>query len=274
MRRSASATCDYFGIGENSLLLCPLSADYIAGKMMIVRAIVSGAALIVEPPSNQPVKEDYDVIDLLPVVPSQIRHLVQSPDKIKRVRKLLIGGAALSPADEQSLLDACVDAYVSYGMTETCSHVALRRVGQSVYRPINGISFSVDNDGCLIVNAPEFSFKSLTTNDIVDLRDDNSFSWIGRRDNVINSGGIKVFPEIIEQKISPLLGADAKFYITKRHDPLWGESPVLVIERNSAVANLENSLAAILTPPERPKGIIVIETLPTTDNGKVLRRLP
>ena len=176
MRLSAEATCRYFGIGPESRLVLPLSPSYIAGKMMIVRALTSGAELWIEEPSMSPLKRDYGHIDLLPVVPSQLPTLLQSP-YVTEVRNLIVGGGALDPETELQLAACNLKAYATYGMTETCSHVALRDItaGDEHFHALPGISFTTDERECLVIEAPHYSFRSLTTNDTVELIDNSRF---------------------------------------------------------------------------------------------------
>lgn len=182
---SATATCRYFSLTSDSVLVCPLSADYIAGKMMIVRALVSGAALSMINPSNRPDLERFDRITLLPVVPSQLQSLLENGSLAKKVTNLLVGGSPVSEEIEHRISIAGYNAFASYGMTETCSHVALRRFGDQFFEALPGIVFSTDIDSCLSISAPLFSFKSLQTNDIVNLADSTHFRWIGSRKGFI-----------------------------------------------------------------------------------------
>lgn len=224
MRVSAESTNRFFNISRDSRLYCPLSADYIAGKMMIVRALVACASLWMEPPSNDIKLTDCDAVDLIAVVPSQVPSLLAHAGK-KHIGNILVGGAQLSHKLAEEISAAKINAYVSYGMTETCSHVALRKVGDGegeVYEGMSDISFAVDDRDCLVIKSDKRSFGELHTNDIVRLVDDRHFEWKGRYDNVINSGGIKVFPEEIEQLIREVIPADIEFYVTRGEDDKWG----------------------------------------------------
>ncbi|MDE6757049.1 MAG: AMP-binding protein [Muribaculaceae bacterium] len=276
MVTSAISTNIFFNITDKSSMLCPLSANYIAGKMMIVRAMLSGANLWIEKPGNTPVCQDYGNIDLIAVVPSQVQHLLNNPDIFKRLKHILIGGAAVPRELSNRITALGVNAYVSYGMTETCSHVALRRIGKSsdeIYEAMSDICFSTDSRGCLIVKSEKRSFHSLTTNDIIDLIDDKHFIWVGRFDNVINSGGIKVYPEEIEKQIQCLIPEDMEYYISKCRDDKWGEVPVLVLSKNveNAKKMLEDIRNIVKSKAERPAGIIV-RNIEYTSTGKIIRQ--
>lgn len=276
MVASALSTNKFFGIKSSSKLLCPLSADYIAGKMMIVRAIVSGAQLWMEAPSNTPIQRDYGQIDLIAVVPSQLNHILTDNSRKSQVQNFLIGGAQLPSDSARQIIEVGVNAYVSYGMTETCSHVALRKIvnlTDEIYEAMSDISFSQDQRDCLIIHSDIRSFKELLTNDIVELIDERHFVWIGRADNVINSGGIKIYPEDVEQQIQSLLPAEIEYYIAKSTDEKWGEVPVLVISKD--IVESDNLLNAIRNhvklKAQRPARIIVAD-IEHTSSGKIIRR--
>jgi len=276
MVASARSTNRYFGITPYSTLLCPLSADYIAGKMMIVRAIVSGAELWLEVPTNHPVQNDYGIVNLISVVPSQIPYLLDRKDNLAKLRTILIGGAQLPIQLSERITEAGIDAYVSYGMTETCSHVALRKVRSSepeIYEAMPDISFSKDNRDCLVINSKTRSFKELYTNDIVQLMDSRHFLWKGRLDNVINSGGIKVYPEEIEQQIRTVMPRNLEFYIAKSDDEKWGEVPVLIVSEDIADkdALLKAARNAVHHKAQRPAKVIYDEIRHTT-SGKIIRK--
>ena len=242
MEASARLTNDFFDITCRSVMLLCLSPDYIAGKMMIVRALLSGADLLVVTPSS-----------------------------------LIIGGAPLSPGTEVELEKLPVDMYATYGMTETVSHVALRRIGDSLslYCALDGISFSIDERNCLIIHAPHFSVKEFVTNDVVELVDSRNFRWIGRYDHVINTGGIKVFPELIEKKIAGLF--TRRFFVTSCDDLKWGESVALVIEGEALSLEQEKILLekirAKVNKYEFPRKVLYVQKFKETSSGKVIRNI-
>lgn len=273
MRISAESTCRFFGLGPKSVLGLVLPAEYIAGKMVAVRAEVCGGILYSEIPSSFPLSQDGvpEVIDLLSVVPSQINGLLESPS-LGRVRAVLVGGA---PLDRE--LEARVSAigtlasYATYGMTETSSNVALRRLGQPVYVANEGFTFSLDRRGCLVIETERMSFGRLVTNDIVRLHDSSHFEWIGRADNVINSGGIKLHPEELEQRLCDVLPA-GHFCLASRPSEKWGREMVLFhdIEIDDDTRHKAESL---LRSVERPKAWIMVDALPRTANGKIRRKM-
>ena len=274
MRRSAEATCRFFGITGKSTLVLPLSTDYIAGKMMVVRSIVSGAALLDEKPSSQPLSAIYPEVDLTAVVPSQVEGLLSSPN---RIRNVIVGGGQLSDVLEQRLSLSDIHAYATYGMTETCSHVALRDISlrEPYFTALEGISFSTDSRGCLVIDAPGFSFGRIVTNDVVDIIDSRRFRWIGRADNVINSGGVKLHPEIIERILSPFI--PYPFYIAGRRSDRWGQEAVLYVEvPNTDIDSFDKryiieKARSVLDRFCVPKEVICVEEFSRTDSGKIKR---
>lgn len=276
MRASAEATNRFFGIGGNSHLMLPLSPTYIAGKMMIVRAIITDCMITVEEPSNQPLNRDYGKIDLMAVVPSQCEALVANGYAAANLRNLIVGGAPLSASMENELLKRPWKTYVTYGMTETCSHVALRAVGSDVYRALPGITFEVDNRDCLIIKSTYFSFKNIATNDIVELISPHEFRWCGRYDNVINSGGIKLYPEQLEA----ILHKHFSFPLMVRGigHPLWGTTPQVVVERNPYIDEdcLRSEIINVCThefpQAARHSDVVLVDSLPLTSNGKIRRK--
>lgn len=273
MIASAQATNRFFGIGKDDFLICPLSADYIAGKMMMVRGFVSRARVLMLPPSNQPSWQGHS--RLIAVVPSQVQAVLDSGCSFDN---LLIGGAQLTDDIKAKILQSGKTAYESYGMTETCSHVALRRVGESYFQAMPGVKFGVDGRGCLNVSLENFSLKSIQTNDLIELADEHRFRWLGRYDNVINTGGIKVFPEALEAQISSKLPGMPPFYITSCADAKWGNAIIMVVERGDVGDKFTmETLRAMLhtTDIDRrtwPKRIVEVERLPRTSNGKIKRQ--
>lgn len=276
MRRSAHATNTRFNITSDSVILSPLSCNYIAGKMMAVRAIEAGCTLITESPSSTPMKElpiECDSIDLMCVVPSQVESLLNNQLAHKTLKNLIIGGGPLSTKVEEKLQYMPWKSYITYGMTETCSHIALRESGSESYRAMPGVTFSTDTRGCLIIQAQEFSFKSLITNDAVVLKDKKSFRWLGRVDNVINSGGVKFHPEILERA----LYGDIKhpFYIHSIPHGKWGEVVAITIEDSSDTITADEIMRICrqkLPKYAVPCEIRIVSRIERTASGKIIRK--
>lgn len=212
---SANNTNEYFNLSSDSLFYLNLSPNYIAGKMMIVRALVLNAKIIEEAPSNNPLA-DYngERIDLASFVPSQLISLFNNPDRLQYISRMIIGGGEISLKLRKKIVDYGLDAYATYGMTETCSHVALSPIVSEnlPYSLLGDITATVDADDCLQLSLQAYSIKNLSTNDVVNLVDEKHFYWKGRKDNVINSGGIKIHPEEIEPQIAKILPR-LKFFV-------------------------------------------------------------
>ena len=273
MRASARATIDFFGLSSKSTLYLPLSPDYIAGKMQIVRALEASCDLIVENPSSRPALQpltDGTEIDLLPIVPSQCEAILSSPYR-RQIKNIIIGGAPLQPDAETDIIGAGLTAYATYGMTETCSHVALRRLGEEQFSALPGFSFTLDDRGCLTIGSRTLSFGTLVTTDMVSLTSDHSFRWLGRYDNVINSGGIKIFPEEIEKLIAPLFPPESLFYVTSRPSEKWGEEAVIVSDSPSLPSDILDRIKLLAGHRKAPKAIIFEPEIKLTQSRKIIR---
>ncbi|MBD5322005.1 MAG: AMP-binding protein [Bacteroides sp.] len=272
MRASARATVKFFGLNEGSVLALPLSPDYIAGKMQIVRACEAGCRLVAERPSSHPFTEyPYGECSLIPIVPSQLEGFMQSTVN-HLTANVIIGGAPLSPEQERVIIENGISAYATYGMTETCSHVALRRIGEECYKALPGITFSTDSRGCLVIDSSTMSFGRLVTNDMVALEDETGFKWLGRYDNVINSGGIKIHPEEIERVLAPLLPHGTTAYVTARTSDRWGQEAVIVTDSATLDREILDRLKEILPPHTSPRDIVRITSIPLTSSGKIIRQ--
>lgn len=277
MRASAQLTNSYLGVGAGDTLLLCLSPAYIAGKMMIVRALEAGAALRVVAPTSTPLEEVNEPIALAAMVPMQVSQILAREEGVKQlslIETLLIGGAPVDAELEQRLLSLPTQCYVTYGMTETVSHVALRRVGEPYYRALGGVTFGVDERGCLVIDAPQLRCKRFVTNDIVELADNRRFVWRGRYDNVIISGGLKFCAEELEAKLAPLI--TSRYYITSAPDIRLGEHIVLVIEGvepdSNTLERLKQAVSQRLTRYEMPREIRFVEEIKMTATQKIKRK--
>lgn len=283
MQASAQATIRFFGLTSASTLYLPLSPDYIAGKMQLVRALEAGCRIVVEQPSNSPklttaTATDRDngnsgreEISLLPVVPSQVDAVIESPRR-RSIKAMIVGGAPLSVESERRILQAGIPTYATYGMTETCSHVALRKLGDDEFRALPGFTFTLDERGCLAIESSTLSFSKLITNDIVDLTSPSSFRWLGRHDNVINSGGIKIFPEEIERKIAPIIGETVRFYVSSRPSARWGEEAVIVTDTPNLPPDMLDTIKLKIGSRLTPKAVIFDPDIRLTASQKIIRR--
>ncbi|CAG34979.1 AMP-binding protein [Desulfotalea psychrophila] len=282
MLASARRTCAFFHISEVSRLALCLSAEYIAGKMMLIRALVSGAELLTIAPEGNPHRKFSDDIDFVAMVPLQAENMLRDIGYTVRVKTVLLGGAEVS-APLRELILACPETefYLGYGMTETCSHVALQKIGvDDIYRGLPGVEFACDERGCLVVEDGEVVGQALISNDMAALCA-GGFRWLGRWDNIINSGGIKFSPEELESRIVHLL--DYPFLLTSSPDSRLGRKIILVIE-SADIYYLSRSkqdlfrkkmclmLAEVLDKYALPRQIIYVSQLVRTASGKVDRR--
>lgn len=266
---SAKATNNFFGITSESVVALPLSTDYIAGKMMAVRAWMANCEILELPVSNE-INLDRTV-DFMCVVPTQIPSVLSKRGFIK---KLLIGGAPLSFEQEKEISESGLEAWLGYGMTETCSHVALRRVGgDGTFMAMPGITFSLDCRGCLVIHSDLFSWRTLVTNDIVELKSPVSFIWRGRFDNVINSGGLKLHPEQLEEQFKQTINDLPPFFLIGENDSVLGQRLVMVME-NPPYDILKKLKSLINDHRLLPKRVISVDHLPRTSSGKIRRILP
>lgn len=277
MRLSARRTNSYFDICRGDLLYNCVSAKYIGGRMMYVRAFESGAGIITEPASNRPLghEDDPEEIKLLSCVPSQMIHILEllGLGSLPIVRNIIIGGSAIESSLRGEIAASGLNAYETYGMTETCSHIALRKIEDDVSAPyftLPGIKVDQDSRDCLIIHAE--GLDTIITNDVVRMLSDRSFLILGRYDNVIISGGKKVFPEDVERMIGRK--TDSTFMITSRSNKKWGEEIVMITTDPELAKGKEEFMAGLKTTlPEEcvPKDIIFRQDIPQTENGKYIR---
>ncbi|MBI9061985.1 MAG: AMP-binding protein [Marinilabiliaceae bacterium] len=274
MVASALKTVAFLKLQKNDRALLCLSTQYIAGKMMVVRALVGGLDLIPVAVVSNPVQELEEGVEFAAMVPSQVHAIVEAdPSKLNGIKKLIIGGGAVSQSLKEQLTRVDVEAWESYGMTETVSHIALRKIeageGDKPFQCLQGIQIDQDDRGCLVIAAPELCDEKLVTNDLVQLQGLNQFVLLGRWDNVLNTGGVKVFPEMIEQKLSGHLVFP--FVIVGLPDPYWGQKVVLVIESDDEIDLTDVHFLGLLDKFERPKNVYFISSFPRTSTGKVQR---
>jgi O-succinylbenzoic acid--CoA ligase len=268
MKNSAIATGAYFKLEEGSTALLCLSATYIAGKMMLVRAMTLGWDINLKAPSSNPLEDDT-AYDFASMVPMQVGN---SLDKLQNIKQLIIGGAPVSQNLQEQLYKVATQCYVTYGMTETCTHIAIKSLdvdAKDVYNVLPNVTITQDDRGCLVISATTISDETIITNDVVKLVTKTQFQWLGRFDSVINSGGVKLFPEQIEKKLSALL--NNRFFITGIPDETLGERVILVIETDSEFELDKKELSNLLLKYEIPKAIFFVKKFKETPTGKVQR---
>ena len=304
MLNSARITCDFLGLKlGDSALLC-MSLDYIAGKMVVVRSIERHLHLISVSPSGHPLK-DIDLKDVngkdvngeitfAAMVPMQVYNTLQVPEERERlthIRHLIIGGGAIDASLEKELqaLPGNIAIWSTYGMTETLSHIALRRINGAEasewYQPFDSVKISQTEEGCLVINAPQVCAETLVTNDIVEIEpyiynkvenhnkvEKTRFRIKGRKDNVICSGGIKIQIEEVEEFLKPHL--EKPFMLAKKKDEKFGEIAVLLSE-DIEIKTVEATIRRLLSDHKYwiPREFRYVEHLPLTETGKPKRSI-
>ena len=281
MRASARMTCDFLGIkdGETALLCMPL--DFIAGKMMVVRAMERHLRLVLAEPSGHPLKsmpqtpegQVVERIGFAAMVPLQVYNSLQIPEereRLMRIDNLIIGGGAIDKRLEDELRTLPNAIWSTYGMTETLSHIALRRVSgpdaSLWYKPFEGISLRTTTENALVIDAPELCGNTLVTHDIVEIRDDGCFRIIGRTDNIICSGGIKIQIEKVEEALARHFGDTIQ--VTSAADEKYGEQVVYLTTRPLTMQELSRLDVLVANPFWKPRRIMRVAKLPKTGTGK------
>ncbi|MEO9892905.1 AMP-binding protein [Aurantibacter sp.] len=274
MINSALATGEFFQLMPKQKALLCLSADYIAGKMMLVRAMVLGLEIDCIEPSSSPLRVNDKQYHFCAMVPLQVANSISGLSKVKT---LIVGGAAISTSLNERLQNTTCEVYATYGMTETITHIALKKINHlsldtnaSVYKAITNVTFTVDERNCIVVHAPNVSDEIVVTNDVVNLISKTEFKWLGRFDNVINSGGVKLFPEQIEAKLEKLISH--RFFVAGIPDDQLGQKLILIIEGNPDLEKLREAINnSVLDIYEKPKEIILLPKFKETATGKIQR---
>lgn len=279
MLASARITNDFLGLREGDVALLCMSLDYIAGKMMVVRSIERGLKLITVEPSGHPLNHsqlaiDDCQIDFAAMVPLQVYNTLQVPEERERlmgIRHLIIGGGAIDDALGAELKNFPNAVWSTYGMTETLSHIALRRLSgpeaSDWYTPFPSVQVSVSDERCLVIDAPELCPECLVTNDIAEIST-QGFRILGRKDNVICSGGIKIQIEEVESRLRPFLRVP--YLISKRPDPKFGEVSVLLTE--GSIDEARQICERILPKYYLPRHYLHVDRIPLTETGKPARQ--
>ncbi|RZK10904.1 MAG: long-chain fatty acid--CoA ligase [Flavobacterium sp.] len=266
MVNSSLATGDFFDINPGDKVLNCLPVKYVAGKLMFVRSFILGLDMEFVAPSSKPLKNNDVVYDFSAMVPLQAQN---SLNELHMIKKLIVGGAKINTSLEQQLLKLPTKSFETYGMTETVSHIAAKNVGEKSFTVLPNVTVDKDERGCLVIHAPNISESPIVTNDLVDLISDTEFIFLGRLDNVINSGGIKFSPEMIEEKLTKKI-SDRRFFIAGVPDADLGEKLILVIEGEQY--DLPEKLFDKLDKYEKPKEVVFIPQFKETGNGKIIRK--
>ncbi|NJO69250.1 MAG: AMP-dependent synthetase [Bacteroidetes bacterium] len=244
--------------------------------MMIIRAMVSGCNLLAVKPSANPFNNVKSEIDFAAITPYQFIHSYHTVRDLP-IRKIIIGGSQVSLHLQKLMEELQTEMFETYGMTETCSHIALRRLNgkgaTDFFELLPGISIGQDQRNCLVIKAPLLTPSELVTNDVVEIADENHFRWLGRFDHVINTGGIKVFPEQIERKLEPFI--NRRFFVGALPDAQLNEKVVLIIEGDPLIAEEETKLKYFmeenLSKFEKPKAFLYRDAFDISTSGKILK---
>ena len=280
MINSARATATFFNLKAGSKALLCLPLGFIAGRMMLVRSMVMGWQLDVIDSSSKPMIPKEKIYDFSAMVPLQLHN---SLDQLKNIKTLIVGGGEVSEAILNKIGSLETKIFATYGMTETITHIALspinkaaERMGsETIFKALPDVNLSKDGRQCLVIKAPQVSSEIVVTNDIIDLRSEDSFKWLGRYDHVINSGGVKLIPELIESRYKNLIEHD--YFVYGIDDEQLGEKLVLVIEGNETALILQKihefhkKLSDDVSKYEIPKEIFFIKTFERTKTGKINR---
>jgi len=276
MVNSAIATGDFFGLQPGNTALHCLPSHYIAGKMMFVRAMVLGLELDFVAPSAHPIFDYKKQYDFCAMIPLQLKNALDNTHNIKTI---IVGGSMVTKPLRERIENAASRFYETYGMTETVTHVAVRqlqsqtKVGEKYFEALPNVSFRQDDRACLIISASKLVKDDLITNDIVELKSDTSFKLLGRFDNVINSGGVKLFPEQIEQKLQPII--EQRFILASQDDAELGEKLILIIENpTDSIDTISEKITKLNTLDkfEIPKKIYTLNAFLETPTGKIQRK--
>ncbi|MEO6347611.1 MAG: AMP-binding protein [Aquaticitalea sp.] len=268
MVNSCIATGNYLKLKPSNTALHCLPTNYIAGKMMLVRGMILGLEMDLVEPTSQPIF-DYDkVYHFTAMLPMQLESTLSY---LHHIKLIIVGGSSVSKHLIELTQALKAKVYATYGMTETATHIALRplnnKTHESYFRVLPYVKISQDERGCLVIDAPRVSKEKVVTNDLVDLKSPTQFEWLGRIDNVINSGGVKLFPEQIEEKLKGKI--PMQFFIASQPDKTLGNQLIMVVESNSDT--LPASIFEGFEKFEIPKKVYSVPKFKMTTTGKIKR---
>jgi O-succinylbenzoic acid--CoA ligase len=281
---SALRTLTALPVQAGQTALVCLDTRFIAGKMMLVRALVGNLRIVAVEPSSSPLASLSRPVDFTAWVPYQLHNTVRSEDELQRMQNIaviLIGGAPV-PTTLANQLTTCTNhIYATYGMTETASHIALQRLSgpepDRAFKPLPGITISTNKEKCLVISIPEME-REIITRDVAEIYADGSFRIVGRLDFMINSGGIKIFPEELELRIASVLenlGVNRAFFVGSTPHPTLGEQVTLFVEGNPLFAEdertLQEALRKVLERHAVPRAIRYLPVFDRTPTGKIDR---
>jgi O-succinylbenzoic acid--CoA ligase len=264
----------FFNITHHTKIAIPLSINKTGGRMLLLRALEANCFIKILTPQLTYPEGTFHQMDFVSLSPNQMFHLYNHRD-LNEVPQILLGGAPLPEGLEKNIIQTCTNkVYHSYGMTETLSHIAIRSItpiNQAYYQPLEEIKIKTNENNCLMIYDPILSDEWIVSNDLVDLFPNNQFDFIGRYDDIINSGGIKINPLLIEKKLASII--QQPFIISSIPDETLGEKLILIIEgeiKNSI--QIKEYIAIELTKYHQPKDIYQGSIL-LNAAGKVDRKL-
>lgn len=274
MMQSARLTCSFLGLKTGDTALLCMNLKYIGAKMLVVRALLSGLNLIPVEVCGNPMRTISRDIHFAAMTPLQVFNSVRNEEerkKLKNICHLIIGGGSIDAHLSQELANFPHAVWSTYGMTETLSHIALRRINGSDasdwYIPLNNVVISLSEKQTLIIDAPLVASEKVVTNDIAEINTEGNFKILGRLDNVINSGGVKIQIEEVERILKSSIHSD--FMITSVSDSKFGELVVLLVKGSDLdKEELENICKELLPKYWIPKHIFLLDNVPLTETNK------
>jgi o-succinylbenzoate---CoA ligase len=276
MIASGNATIDYFNLQKGNTFLVCLPISTIGGKMMLLRALLVKGEIIFLKPNKNPIKNLDVKIDFCALTPMQLANSLDSNLNINCIDKLIIGGGQIHNSLIKKLENLKTKCYHTFGMTETISHIAIRKLNQAKktddFKCLNHIEISVNNNSNLVIISNKLGISSITTNDIVKITGNKTFKWLGRSDNIINSGGVKISPESIENELSKTLPFNT-FFTTSIADSKLGEKLILISNYSNEIQTLRKAINSINNTIFRPKYIYIVNSFEYTLSNKINRKL-
>ena len=279
MINSALATGIFFDLPKDTTALLCLPANYIAGKMMLVRALTLGWQLDVVEASSNPLQGITKTYDFSAMVPMQVHHSLK---ELRNIKKLIVGGGVVNNMLINKLQSQSTAIYATYGMTESITHIAVKKLNgyglrvsdSEAYKVLPDVKITTDSRGCLVIEASKIAEATVVTNDLVEIISDTEFIWLGRADTIINSGGIKLIPEQIERKLSESI--HERFFVTGIPDEVLGEKLILIVESrsDSTSKEVEKQLLKLeaLQKFEIPKATYIVKQFVETETKKIQRQ--
>ncbi len=272
MIESAKNTLHYFDIKNNSTFLNCLPVKYIGGKMMLIRAILSKSKIVLYEPSVNPINELNTEIDFIGLTPLQLNYLLEKKHIFKKIKLAIIGGGLVSENLISKIQNLTTNCFQTYGMTETISHIAVRNLkncsNETPYNCLDDFKVGANKKNQLIINSKKLDIENLVTNDRIQIISNEEFVFLNRSDNMINSGGLKINPQEVENKILKSLGNN-NFFIDKIKNDKFGEEIILIALKKIKIDLLIQSIKLLKDKKIQPKKIYIVDKFLFNDNQKI-----